>query len=265
MGGAEQSRRPTSSAGLGTPVALEPGTYASAAIDVPVYAQRFGEAFGSLARGTHVVVVDAERGWYLVQFTDVHTSESIFGWIHQTSDVSGEPEDGAGASGASSGASVASTLNALPIPECDLERPQTLGILPQYLQFECAMAAREPIEFNGWIVSVSPATAAYRGEPAWLAEAPKFAVVGALGPAITPGGAIGVHLPPGTAVEGLVSDPDGDPAVPVLIRGHFDDEAASSCAREPMVAGYPDLAADLDELWCRQQFVIDTVSAVTDD
>jgi hypothetical protein len=92
-------------------------------------------------------------------------------------------------------------------------------------------------------------------------EHAELVLVGAIGRAATPGGGLDVHVPPDVDIGDLVSTPDDPFAIRVRVVGHFRDAASAHCDRTPEVPGYPELDEVLDELWCSQHFVVETIRA----
>jgi hypothetical protein len=194
-----------------------------------------GEPFVRLDQGTYVAVVGASQGSALVEVLDPGTSEYVFGWL---------PDRQA-------------QIDATPPHPCP--HPSDLGALHPQRRLECAPAG---VTMDGWIVDHDADRLGYSGTPLWLAQRSELVVVGAIGPAATPGGGLELHVPPDVEIGDLVSAPDDPNAIQVRVVGHFADAASAQCERTPEIPGYPELGEMLDELWCSQQFVVDAIRAV---
>ena len=118
------------------------------------------------------------------------------------------------------------------------------------------------IEFEGAFRAGCP-TCEYFGsfDPAWLANPNVSNYVAERGTGVN-GPGLNVRFPPGLAL------PENGSIV--RVRGHFDDPAAGTCSLAMVPWDYRDMEVDpaprsVAQLWCRQQFVAETVDVIGTD
>lgn len=158
--------------------------------------------------------------------------EYVFGWVEAQRD--GDP--------------VLRPVNPTPCPEFVPDVTWLAGMAPAE-QLRCF--ADDTLEVTGYLALRSAPGTSYDGEPDWLADEAAYVLEGNRGPAVS-SGMVELHFPPDV-------DPTDQLGRAVRIRGHFDDEASANCSRAPAAESVPDQSTDEERLWCRQQFVVDTI------
>ena len=201
-----------------------------------------GEELDVVRDGERLFVVAGPHGsgtvaWYRIEYFSRNGSSPYalirFGWV---------------------GLRVGQAAFATYEPDCpDVDQPLEIGDL----------ASLNPAEVLHCIgdASIAIAPAIIRSEspevfeeatPRWLAGQPALQIYGRNG-WNSNDGSLGGHVPPGA--------PDPPVEQWLLVRGHFDDSGSAACRRTPLHREFGPMAEDA-VLWCRQQFVIDTVAAV---
>lgn len=192
------------------------------------------EGAGVSYLGQTALVGDVE--WHLVQFifTEVGRREWMTGWV-------------------------AGTIG----PEGDLVPIRLRGPRCQPGMDVTALAGRSPTDYlscegalslDGYIVASDlAAPPIYTVRPAWLGmdEAYLLTISTRGGGGET--GALDLQLPPGERLP-----------VPlgtlVRVTGHFDDPRAADCRRTPQRPRFPVEPPEVQTLWCRQRFVVTSIS-----
>ena len=197
-------------------------------------------AFSPVDQGVAVHVIEARTTpsgswWYLVQF---HRGPAdLFGWV--PADRDGSP-----------------TLRRLAPADCGDEPSVTwlAGLDPQD-RLRCWGGQQLLIE--GYLVEEAVAPT-YVGQPEWLASESGYRLASIIAPAAM-GGAIPVHFREGVALPPLSELDTSATAVRIRLIGRYDHPWAVQCERDPVDTALPELSGELNELWCRQQFVVGDV------
>jgi hypothetical protein len=127
----------------------------------------------------------------------------------------------------------------------------SLGFFHPETQRVCA--GEQQLELEGQVSELPVANRLYVGSPDWLAQTPAIYLSG-IGEMR---GGLPIHIPPD--LLGTVSIGDS-----VLVDGHYNDDRAARCRREPTS---PDFLLESDaeqELWCQQRFVVDSVQQISE-
>lgn len=232
------------------PVQLAAGDYAQLAVrDLSLHDGPDGEPFAGINPGSDIWIVEVREDWYLVEAREEQSVEYLFGWVPSATTIDTDR-----------GPEVVPTLSELSPGECEGAMPWIYVTLSYHPQRQLECLADSPVVFDGYAIeSNGNDDAAYGGQPAWLAEAPELIISSVIGPAVT-GFSVFAHLPADREFTIPTSDRDGHDGVLLRITGHFVDPASGSCDRVPLKDGYPPMDQRLNEIWCRQQLVVDAVS-----
>ncbi len=212
---------------------------------LPLAATAGGEPFLDVEEGRGVTFiasreVDGSR-WYLVQYLDA--LGYLFGWLPERSEAM-------------------SRLVRLAPAECREPTMGWVGSLEPADRLRCFGDQKLTIE--GYVIEwggSDPAT--YLGTPEWLANEGEFALTLAIGPAVD-GPVVPFHLTSELLIPPLTPRDGPIPAERVVLEGHFDDPRAVDCRHEAARLDAPPMDSTLSELWCRQQFVVESWHLVTD-
>lgn len=112
---------------------------------------------------------------------------------------------------------------------------------------------------TGYLIRLEPLDySPYIGEPAWLANEPEYALVGAIGPAVT-SWQLPIHLDPATGIEvdeAWLSDREAHDGLRVSITGTGRHDESATCR---LTATDPALADPTEQQardFCQQRFVV---------
>jgi hypothetical protein len=174
--------------------------------------------------GAVVYITDrpAAPGWRRIQW------DQVFGWI---------PLELGGRA----------TLRPAHVARCPTEVDvASLAALSPTDRFRCFPSGS--LELRGWAQSFETGTG-HVGRPAWLARDPMAQILS--GTPARFGMLLDVRLDPTARLDFPVGER-------IVMVGHFGDARSASCQRTAP-SGYPSETAEESTLWCRQQFVVDTV------
>jgi hypothetical protein len=167
-------------------------------------------------------------GWLRVEAPVANSIEYVFGWL--ASQANGGP------------ALTPLAANGANCPPLSTG----LGFFHPEVQRSCA--GEETLELEGQITALPITNRLFVGDPAWLAQVPGVAIAG-LGEMR---GAIPIHLTPDLAASVSLGDL-------VRMTGHFNDQRAATCRREPADPSLSQEPEAEQQLWCSQRFVVDSV------
>lgn len=183
-------------------------------------------------QGGFVLSIQPENGWLRVEAPVAGSVEFVFGWI--PTEANGGPQ-------------VRPIGGAAECPPLST----SLGFFHPETQRVCA--GEQQLELRGQVSELPVANRLYVGSPDWLAQVPAIYLSG-IGEMR---GGLPIHIPPD--LLGTVSVGDS-----VLVVGHYNDARAAMCQREPTA---PDLLLESEaeqELWCLQQFVVESVQQISE-
>lgn len=237
-----------------------PATYPAVLLNTAVRVTASEIVLRQVPSSAGVEIARAARGSVLVTDSALRVRADGFDWYHAalalTTDVVPPLPDSLREEGPSGWIAVRSDVEgfATPVePRCPSEAEfENVAAMLEAERLACFGGAT--IELDGTFTCPScDGSVAGVYEPAWLASPTSAALLG-------PGGVSGPRL-------ALHFAPDG-PAIPgegssMLVRGHFDDPAASGCRLSLQMPGDPEATlspVDTDSvvLLCRQSFVVES-------
>ncbi|MFN2417865.1 MAG: hypothetical protein ABR593_02940, partial [Candidatus Limnocylindria bacterium] len=112
---------------------------------------------------------------------------------------------------------------------------------------------------EGHLIRIGPLEdSPYAGEPAWLANAPEYALVGAIGPAVT-SWQLPIHLDPAAEIEvdeSWISDRDAHEGPRVSLTGIVRHEQSVMCRLAATDVGMAHPTEQQAHDFCEQRFVV---------
>jgi hypothetical protein len=242
---ASPSQEPPASAAA----VLPGGTYAAPRRPgLSVYNEPGGTDAVAVLSGANVYVRGNARAadgstWQEIQFADPDFNAWVFGWVPLV--IDGER-----------------TLVRRPAPECPTQDEFSAG----FVVFEPPSTGTcfdlGAWSTSGYLVRVAqPDEVPYAGDPAWLIRPAHYALVGAVGPAITTW-ELPLWFDPawtGSIDDAWISERGGPPRTRVTVQGGAHHQASRDCH---LVSATPRLGDPMDREsidWCEQRFVVTTL------